>query len=153
MRTFVLFAGIAGMSIWSSLLAQNPPLPSLNLPEGEGSWVMRITTSGGFTGQGRGDATLTSLGERNCSQSSVNCSSQLTGEKLQSLKDTALRLEPGKWMTVVSYCNDCFITTVVFLRRENGSEKSYSVTWSDANKTGVPTELVRIVESALTGKW
>jgi hypothetical protein len=36
---------------------------------------------------------------------------------------------------------------------ESGLAKSYTFTWSIANSSGVPPDLVRIAELALSGKW
>ena len=137
--------------------AQIPQFSSPALPEVDGSWTIVITTSGGFTGQGRGSAFVTSTGARSCLLPTGMCSPLLSEEKLAPLKQFATSFDSSAWLSPaaasMSICSDCYITTATLTRREIGLAKSYSFTWSIANANSVPADLVRIAELSLSGKW
>jgi len=148
-----LMMGASGVSIG----AQLPQFASPALPDAEGSWTILITTTGGFTGEGRGSASFTSSGTRSCQLPSGTCSPLLSDEKSAPLKQFAGSFDASLWRNAtpasISICSDCYVTTATFSRRESGLAKSYTFTWSIANSSGVPPDLVRIAELALSGKW
>jgi len=137
--------------------AQIPQLSSPSLPEAEGSWTIVITTGGGFTGEGRGSATVTSSGMRSCLLPAGTCSPLLSDEQLAPLKQFAASFDSSAWLSPtaasMSICSDCYTTTATLTRRESGLAKSYSFTWSIANPKEVPPELARLADLALSGKW
>jgi hypothetical protein len=155
MRTILIVAITLLLPIGYTV-AQIPQLESPpNIPEGEGSWTLSIATSGGFTGQGRGNVTINSLGIRSCQLTRTTCSTPISNEKFAPLKQFATSFDAAKWpsplSTTISLCSDCYVTTVTFTRRESGELKPYTFTWTVANQSSVPPDLIRIVAMALSG--
>jgi hypothetical protein len=156
MRTIPI-AAIALLILGVHAVAQFPQfVVPPGLPEGDGAWTMHISSTGGFTGRGLGSVTVTSLGVRTCDLPATTCSTPLSDEKFGPLKQFATSFDATKWVNLspfglINVCSDCFITTVTFTRRESGQVKPYTFSWTVANQSSVPPDLVRIADIALSG--
>ena len=135
-------------------LVQTAPPAPLSVADGEGAWSIRVLTSGGLTGRGAGNATLTSTGSLN--------GNPLTKEKIEPLMQLVAAFDTSKWpksaapqgpVPTPSFCMDCIKTQVTLVRREGGSLKVFSHSWDDITKSNAPPDVVRLAEMVLTGKW
>jgi hypothetical protein len=158
MRTALLWLTVgvlafAGTTGGQTLSKEEPP----PVPEGEGAWTIRVTTSGGLTGRGRGNVTLTSQRALTCSQTLRACDNLLAADKFQPVARLVSSFSPSKWAGPTAreniMCNDCFTTTVLFVRRAGGKLNSATISWNDVTQTKAPPDVVRIAEMALSGKW
>src|SRR6266446_10698333 len=81
------------------------------LPDGNGAWVVRVTTTGGITGTGIGDFAISSEGKLLC-RPAKGCPEQFKPADFQSLVQTIL---PGNLPVpvppIVSLCRDCIVRT------------------------------------------
>src|SRR6476660_1266540 len=59
----------------------------LALPAGNGSWVIRVFTSGGFSGTGSGNIAISSKGEIVCTMEKPACPKNFEVERIQRLVD------------------------------------------------------------------
>jgi hypothetical protein len=50
-------------------------------------------------------------------------------------------------------CNDCYTTTVTFARRKSGKVRVSMLSWNDVSQSKVPPDVLKIVETAFSGKW
>ena len=154
-----LLTAIAAILTFSGInAAQAPPPDALpSVPDGDGAWTIRISTSGGFTGRGRGSVTMTSQGNLSCLKTSRPCTEKLVDDKLRPVARLVSSFDPSKWASPTPQenmvCNDCITTTVTFARREGGKLKIKSLSWNDATQIKAPSDVVRIVEMALSGNW
>jgi len=130
-----------------------PGLPTLLLPQGNGAWVVRIETSGGFTGRGLGNYTASSSGELKCLTYAqpAGCPEHLDGDTPQVLgrlvgtiprTSDAPPVElsaPGR-----SMCNDCVTTTMSVRRRDADGEQTVTYRWDESTIAAVPGEVLRL---------
>jgi hypothetical protein len=128
--------------------AQAGALPTFVLPPAEKAWVVRVVTSGGFTGRGSGSYTASSAGEVACLAASA-CPTHLapdTQRALSRLVDavpvsaTAGALPSGPAGT----CNDCVTTTVSVRRRDRDGERVQTFTWDETTRASVPADVLRL---------
>jgi len=137
------------------LAAQDPPpamLPMLLLPSENGAWVVRIETSGGFTGRGLGNYTASSSGELKCASLTrqVPCPDRLVPETQQSISRLVTAIPavtisappgaPGRG----TICNDCVTTTMTVRRRNGDGEQAASYRWDESTIGSVPGEVLRL---------
>ena len=130
-------------------IGQDPP----QVADLEGAWTIRVMTSGGFTGQGKGNLTLTSLGDLTCSLPGRACGAKLGLSALQPLTQLLAGADLSKWLAlpaVSSLCSDCYTTTVVLARREGGLIRTFRFAWSDVTRAQAPAELVRMTDLAFS---
>ena len=158
MRIALITVVIAALASSALIAGQAPPPEaSLSVPDGDGAWTIRITTSGGFTGRGRGNVTLTSQGNLTCLQTLRPCDNKLVDDKLRPIAQLVSSFDPSKWTSATpagqSLCNDCYTTTVTFARRDGGKLKITTLSWDDATQSKVPPDVVKIVGMALSGQW
>lgn len=130
-----------------------PALPTLLLPQGKGAWVVRVETSGGFTGRGLGNYTASSSGELKCLTyvQPAGCPEHLEGETPEVIgrlvgaiprTSSAPPVEasaPGR-----SMCNDCVTTTMSVRRRDADGEQTVTYRWDESTIGAVPGEVLRL---------
>jgi hypothetical protein len=123
-------------------------LPALLLPPENGAWVVRVETSGGFTGRGTGHFTASSAGNFAC-VSVKSCPDRLVPERQRTL--TALvsalpavekippsgPLQPGS-------CSDCVTTTMIVRQRTPEGERTLRYSWDLSTMTTIPEEARRL---------
>jgi hypothetical protein len=126
-------------------------LTRVELPEGKDAWVVQVVTSGGFTGRGRGDVTLTSAGVVTCSPAVVvPCADKLSPASLESLSKLIASANPKKWQDRPGgACSDCYGTLLVLQRRDaKGRCESYKVYFDDTTLALMPEEVRQIYARA-----
>ena len=147
------------MLIWScfaagtSLSQQSAETPaSLALPAGNGAWVIRIFTSGGFSGTGNGDTAVSSNGQIVCTPENA-CPKRFEVRSIQLLIDkiaeiAASPVTGNRAVIAPSACNDCLTRRVnVVWRDAMAVEHSYSVSWDEVTGANVPPEVIQIYEA------
>jgi len=127
-----------------------------SLPPGDNVWTVQILSSGGFTGSGRGDLTLTSEGILTWSDADRSCGKKLTAEAMQALAKIVLAANVpaiGNESLLTGMCFDCYVTTMIVQRRDIGSVVSAArVSWDDASQAQVAADLVSIYKAAIAHK-
>lgn len=119
----------------------------------EGTWTIRISTSGGFTGQGRGSLTLTSAGSLTCILPGRGCGTNLTPMAVLTFTQVLASADPSKWSDVAVntvWCSDCFTTSVVLERVDGGKLQVLRFVWNDVSRGSVPAEVLRLTEMAFS---
>jgi hypothetical protein len=122
-------------------------LARVELPEGKDSWVVQVVTSGGFTGRGRGDVTLTSAGVVTCSPAVVvPCADKLSPASLESLSKLIASANPKRWQDRPGgACSDCYGTLLALQRRDaKGRAESYKVYFDDTTLALMHEEVKQI---------
>jgi hypothetical protein len=130
--------------------AQTPrresPAAKMALPDGSGAWVVRVLTTGGFTGAGEGDWAISSKGDVICTLS--GCPKTFVVSEFQSLVEmlnaaSLVVAAPAK----TTVCRDCITRTLTIQYRDPmGSTHIFAATWDDTTTAKVPGELMRIYE-------
>ena len=143
MKALILVFSLIGG--WTQVTAQ------LALPDGNGGWVVQVVTSGGFSGTGGGDFTISSQGKILCS-AQMSCPKNFVIADFQPLveiirPDVLPVLPPA----VVSLCRDCITRTITIRRRDSiGVVHTYTASWDDTTKSKLPQEVIRIYDAILT---
>lgn len=128
--------------------AQVAQLPMLVLPPGGGAWVVRIETSGGFTGRGSGSFTASSAGEVRCA--SAACPARLAPEVQHSIERLVADIpgpgdiSPRSPVVTSGVCNDCVTTTMTVLRRTGDGERTIQFRWDESTLGTIPREALRL---------
>jgi hypothetical protein len=144
-----------GKLILSLLLvaAQTVELPTLVLPAAEDAWVVRIVTSGGFTGRGSGSYTASSSGDVSCLAAAA-CPGRLAPDTQRALS----RLVKAVPVAAVSRpspssptgsCNDCVTTTMSVRRRDRDEERMQTFSWDETTRASVPDDVLRLHAAVL----
>lgn len=128
--------------------AQAAQFPMVVLPPGAGAWVVRIETSGGFTGRGSGNVMASSDGDVRCSAPA--CPARLAPEVRQSIDRLVAGIplpgEVSQRPPVVNsgICNDCVTTTMTVQRRDGDGERTTQFRWDESTIGTVPGEALRL---------
>jgi hypothetical protein len=134
-------------------IAQVSPLrpDSLSLPKGKPAWVVRVTRSGGLTGEHVLDVTVSSSGSLKCvSNLEGNCGTSVSDDTLQDLSQLALHKMPESRSRISAACGHCPVTRITLQQRDsNGKEHKYFAYWSDASAGGISRELVQLARAVL----
>jgi len=131
------------------LAAQVAQPPTFVLPPGAGAWIVRIETSGGFTGRGSGSFTANSAGELFC-PSAASCPSRLAAGAQQSIgklvADIRLVADVSARQAVGTsgICSDCVTTTMTVQRRDDDGERTIQFRWDESTLGTVPGEVLRL---------
>jgi len=144
-----------GKLILSLLLvaAQAVELPTLVLPAAEGAWVVRIVTSGGFTGRGSGSYTASSAGDVACLAAAA-CPGRLASDTQRALSrlvkavPVAAVSRPSPLSTTAN-CNDCVTTTMSVRRRDRDEERIQTFSWDETTRASVPDDVLRLHAAVL----
>jgi hypothetical protein len=122
------------------------------LPPGDNAWAVQIVSRGGFTGSGRGDLTVTSEGILIWNGADGSCSKKLTGEAMQALAKIVLAANAPATRSEASLsglCGDCYVTTMILLRRGIEGVSASSVYWDDAGQAKVSADMITIYEAVM----
>jgi hypothetical protein len=127
--------------------AQAGELPTLVLPPSEGAWVVRVVTSGGFTGRGAGSYTASSVGEVACLRVAP-CPARLVPETQRALS-RLVKAVPAAAISRAAppdagTCNDCVTTTMSVRRRDHDGERMQTFAWDETTRASVPEDVVRL---------
>jgi len=129
------------------------PVP---LPPGENAWAVHITSTGGISGTGRGNITLTSDGQLLRYGPAGSCSIKLSEEALESLTKTIFAAtgsynSDGLLETLI--CPDCYVTAMVVTRRRAArDEATIAVGWTDATEARVAADVLAIYQAVMAKK-
>ena len=129
------------------------PIP---LPSGDNAWAVQIVSSGGFTGSGRGNVTLTSDGILIRFGPDGSCSRKLPDETMQALTKTVFAANAtsntdGLLSRLI--CPDCIATAMVVTRRRiAGDETTYAASWDDASQAKVAADMMNIYQAVMANK-
>ena len=123
-------------------------LPSLILPPDDNAWVVRIVTSGGFTGRGAGNVTASSAGQVLCTLV-AGCPDRLVPETTRTFSRlvTTLRLaEPPASQTppATGVCADCVTTNMTVQWRDAEGEHLVRYTWDVSTVRTIPDAALRL---------
>jgi hypothetical protein len=125
-------------------------LTSPVLPEGNGAWVIRVFTSGGFSGAGNGNIAISSKGEIVCTMRKPACPDSFEVQPIQQLVDKFAGLDLSRILSspipaTPGVCNDCINRRLILVWRDRmGLEHSYSAVWDDLTAAMVPREIIDI---------
>jgi hypothetical protein len=125
-------------------------LTSPVLPEGNGAWVIRVFTSGGFSGAGNGNIAISSKGEIVCTMRKPACPDSFEVQPIQQLVDKFAGLDLSRIVgspipATPGICNDCINRRLILMWRDRmGQEHSYSAVWDDLTGAMVPREIIDI---------
>ena len=126
-------------------------LLQLSLPSGDNAWVVEITSTGGFTGNGGGDIAVSSAGQLRCNTPGMKCPKDFDGSSLVPLVDAVpfgrQTVSVPPWGAI---CNDC-IDRTIFIRRRNaaGMVQVYSASWNDLTASQIPRGVLRLYDYVL----
>jgi hypothetical protein len=118
------------------------------------SWAVQIVSRGGITGKGRGDLTITSLGNLVWNAVEDRCNVKLRDDVIQMLTQTAFSASASGWGgPTASYCSDCFVYAIVLQRREgDGIERTYVAYWDDTTAKNISEDMRKIYNTFMTYK-
>jgi len=124
--------------------------PEMALPDGNGAWVVRVVTTGGFTGQGIGDFAISSEGRLLCRPVKV-CPAQFKPGDFQLLVEAIVSGSlPVPSSPGASLCKDCILRTIQIIRRDStGSLRVYTASWDDVTQERLPAQVIRVYDALL----
>jgi hypothetical protein len=123
--------------------------PQLALPDGNRVWLVQVVTSGGLSGKGGGDFTVSSEGRIVCSLQ-LRCANDFKPSDLQPLVEVIHAVDlPTPIVPIVSLCRDCITRTITVTSRDStGVLRMYTASWDDTTKDKMPQEIIRIYDAA-----
>lgn len=140
-----------------ALLVQiNRPALGLALPEGGNAWSITVRTSGGFTGGGRGNVSMTSTAQIACESAVKKCPEALAPADRSFLEALVPSVRSARWPDADDSflsrftCSDCIVTTISLAYRDGGRPQVIHASWDDVTRSRVPPEFVRLSEFALS---
>ena len=127
------------------------PVP---LPSGDRAWAVQIVTTGGFTGKGRGNLTLTSDGTLLRDGPDGSCSMKLPDETMKALSETvfAANTTNNSEELIKHVCSDCIVTAMVVTRRKSEGDETLTASWDDPNQARVATDMLNIYQAVMANK-
>lgn len=153
MRRFFIPLATIGFFYGMNLMAQDltpNAVGAFALPEGDGSWIVRVYTSGGFTGRGVGDFGISSKGKVVCSLEESKCGKSFDVSKVQPLIDRLAGTAPSYYAPPpLGLCNDCISRRMTIIRRDSmGIVHSQSFYWTDLNSE-VPRDVINLYNALI----
>jgi len=145
-----IFAGVILIATCHALFAQ---MRELALPPGNGAWLVQVVTSGGLSGAGGGDFSISSEGRIMCGPE-LRCPAGFDAAMFDPLFDSInpdmlVLPQPGT-VPVVSLCSDCIARRVFITHRNrNGIVHTFTVSFDVTTRSSVPPELMRIYDAAI----
>ena len=132
-----------------SLALFTAQVPQLALPDGNRVWLVQVVTSGGLSGKGGGDFTVSSEGRIVCSLQ-LRCANDFKPSALQPLVELIHAVDlPTPIVPIVSLCRDCITRTITVTSRDStGVLRMYTASWDDTTKEKMPQEIIRIYDAA-----
>jgi hypothetical protein len=125
------------------------------LPAGNGAWVIRVFTSGGFSGAGIGNIAISSKGEIVCPTQKPACPNSFEVQPIQQLVDKFAGIDLSRIVTSPvpvgpGICNDCIDIRVSLVWRDRtGVEHSYFAAWDATTAAMVPREIIDIYNAVM----
>lgn len=123
--------------------------PRLLLPEGNGAWVVQISTTGGILGTGVGDVAVSS-------ERKVLCSREIKCPDAFNLSDVQPFIENIQALTVpvppssASLCSDCITRTIKISWRDSmGVFHSYTSTFDETTKGNLPPDVAKLYDAVV----
>ena len=124
--------------------------PMLALGNGRGAWVVEVTTSGGFTGRGRGNFAVRVDGVTACTPP-MQCAT-LAPHQLSPVANAVGQLITERWTPEPSrsVCNDCVLTTMTLRKRDaNGVDVMRTFSWTEVTWEQVPRDVGGIYQAVM----
>jgi hypothetical protein len=128
---------------------------TIPLPAGDRAWAVQVVTTGGFTGKGRGNVTLTSDGTLQRFGPDGSCSIKLSAETMTALTETVFAANSTyntDGLVDRLTCADCIVTAFVVTRRKTGGDETLASSWDDASQANVPADLLAIYKAVMANK-
>jgi len=127
------------------------PVP---LPSGDRAWAVQIVTSGGFSGKGRGNLTLTSDGILLRDWPDGSCRMKLSDETMKPLTEAVFAANaPNKSEQLMNnVCADCIVTAMLVTRRKSEGDETLAVSWDDPNQSKVAADMFNIYQAVMANK-
>jgi hypothetical protein len=123
--------------------------PQLLLPEGNGAWLVQISTTGGILGTGVGDVAVSS-------ERKILCSREIKCPDAFNLSDVQPFIENIRVLTVpvppssVSLCRDCITRTIKISWRDSmGVFHSYASTFDETTKGNLPPDVAKLYDAVV----
>ena len=118
--------------------------------EAAGSWTIRVTTSGGFTGRGRGGVRVSSEGKLEAGKTAFpgtvprSCEYQLSAEELTGIAASVAASKPDGWGAAgqKGAAPDAFGYRLE-LRQ---GERTHDATWYDNTRESLPADLKQLYD-------
>jgi hypothetical protein len=123
--------------------AQTSSARTLPLADVPGSWVADVSTSGGFTGRGKGGLTVDSAGMMLCTAPML-CAGIARPGSLAPVADALAHLRTPAWGDPrrTGLCRDCYTTTLTLRSRQpDGGEARSVFVWTDTDFAGIPPDV------------
>ncbi|HEX7176995.1 MAG TPA: hypothetical protein VF240_17185 [Pyrinomonadaceae bacterium] len=143
----------------NAVLELPPQARGLALPTEGDMWVVVVSTTAGFSGDGAGGVAITSQGGVAAWHPSTEyrhpCRAELGGEAVRAVAQSTTSASPERWSA--SYVNperpqgvadDLGTELVLYLRKANGVEKHVS-RWHESASHTRPKDLAALHEAAL----
>jgi hypothetical protein len=114
----------------------------LQLADVPGAWVVEVTITGGFLGNGKGGAAINSEGAAVCiaPQTCATTVGHLIDATTTAIAQT--RTESWNAPFPAMLCTDCFVTRVTVRRRLSDMSEQVTVfAWTDGSATSVPSDI------------
>ena len=124
---------------------------ALALADAPGSWVVDVTTTGGYTGRGAGAVSVRSDGAAAC-DAPLQCARAAPGDALASLTSSLEAIRGVTWDRPASRttCNDCIVTTMtVHIRQTDGTESRVAYTWDNVEAPLVPPPVLTLYDTVM----
>ena len=124
---------------------------ALALGDAPGSWVVLVSTTGGFTGRGAGAVTVRSDGAAACDVP-LQCAATAPADSIRQLASAILLARGLTWErpSSRSICNDCIVTTLtLYVRQADGTESRAVFTWDDVDAPQLPARVREIYDAAM----
>ncbi|HLH31515.1 MAG TPA: hypothetical protein VKY31_09950 [Terriglobia bacterium] len=121
----------------------------ITLPDGNGAWIVHVSTSGGYSGQGTGDFEISSAGQVSCSPAGSKCPKTFEIGKLQPLIDAITMIAGYNVPFPSGPCNDCMTKHMSATWRDSmGVVHNKSFVWTDLSP-GIPREIIDLYNAVL----
>lgn len=124
------------------------------------TWLIHLTSSGGFAGHGHGGIDVGSTGDASFTQRRIvksgkmtdisDCPFKLTGKEQKTLSDLVRSADPSSWKQEYGNVSpDEFITSIqVVIRKEDSPEIVYSTTFPESAQ--IPKDLSDLMQALTT---
>ena len=124
--------------------------PQLLLPEGNGAWLVQISTTGGIFGRGVGDVALSSERKVLCSRE-IKCPDAFSLSDVQPFIENIQALPlPLPPLASVSMCRDCITRTIKISWRDSmGVLHNYAATFDETTKGNLPLDVAKLYDAVV----
>jgi hypothetical protein len=125
-------------------------VPQLLLPEGNGAWLVQISTTGGILGTGVGDVAVSSERKIQCSRE-MKCPDAFNLSDVQPFVKIIQTLTlPIPYPAGVSLCRDCITRTIKISGRDSMSVlHSYASTFDETTKGNLPPDVAKLYDAVV----